>query len=92
MLFRYLVASKGSTIGSVLSSGARFGEHFVQIGAFGRTVDFLADNRVIFDIGGNKYRLVVHISFTFGRVLVKFVGTHTGYDRIDAEIVSWHKK
>jgi mRNA interferase HigB len=29
---------------------------------FGTTVDFVADNRVVFDIGGNKYRLVVHVA------------------------------
>jgi len=34
---------------------------------FGSTVDFVGDNRVIFDLGGNKYRLVVHVSFSFGR-------------------------
>jgi mRNA interferase HigB len=50
---------------------------------FGNTVDFVADNRVIFDIGGNKYRLIVHVAYGFGRVLVKFVGTHAEYDRID---------
>jgi mRNA interferase HigB len=31
---------------------------------FGGTVDLVGDNRVIFDLGGNKYRLVVHVSFT----------------------------
>ena len=56
---------------------------------FGATVDFIGDNRLIFDLGGNKYRLVVHVSYTFGRVLVKFVGTHADYDRIDPEKVSW---
>lgn len=50
---------------------------------FGNTVDFVADNRVIFYIGGNKYRLIVHIAYGFRRVLVKFVGTHADYDRID---------
>ena len=50
---------------------------------FGTTVDFIADNRVIFDLGGNKYRLVVHVSYAFKRVLVKFVGTHAEYDRIN---------
>ena len=35
----------------------------------------MSDNRVIFDIGGNKYRLIVHVSYLYGRVLVKFVGT-----------------
>ena len=54
---------------------------------FGSTVDFVADNRIIFDISGNKYRLVVHVSYTFGRVLVKFIGTHKEYDAIDAEMV-----
>jgi mRNA interferase HigB len=50
---------------------------------FGTTVDFVADNRVIFDIAGNKYRLVVHVAYRLNRVLIKFVGTHAQYDRID---------
>ena len=52
---------------------------------FGTTIDFIADNRVIFDLSGNKYRLIVHVSYTYKRVLVKFVGTHAEYDRIKAE-------
>lgn len=59
---------------------------------FGTTVDFVADNRVIFDLGGNKYRLIAHTSYRFGRVLVKFIGTHAEYDRIDPKAVSWQKK
>jgi mRNA interferase HigB len=55
---------------------------------FGTSVDFVGDNRVIFDLGGNKYRLIVHVSYRFGRVLVKFIGTHAEYDRIDPETVS----
>lgn len=54
---------------------------------FGANVDFVADNRVIFDIGGNKFRLIVHVSYPFRRVLVKFVGTHAEYDRINPETV-----
>ncbi len=54
---------------------------------FGATVDVVGDNRLIFDIGGNKYRLVVHVAYRFGRVLIKFVGTHAEYDRIDPEAV-----
>jgi mRNA interferase HigB len=46
---------------------------------------------VIFDLGGNKYRLLVHVSFRFGRLLVKFIGTHAEYNRIDPERVSWRK-
>ena len=59
---------------------------------FGSTVDFVGDNRVIFDLGGNKYRLIVHVSYAFGRVLIKFIGTHAEYDRIDPETVSWRNE
>jgi mRNA interferase HigB len=59
---------------------------------FGSNVDFVGDNRAIFDLGGNKYRLVAHISYRFGRVLVKFVGTHAEYDRIDPETVTWRRR
>lgn len=52
-----------------------------------RSADFVGDNRVIFDIGGNKYRLVAHVAHGYGRVLVKFVGTHKDYDRINPETV-----
>jgi mRNA interferase HigB len=52
-----------------------------------RSADFLADNRVIFNIGGNSYRLVVRISYTYKQVLVTFVGTHAEYDRIDPSTV-----
>lgn len=50
-------------------------------------VDFVGDNRIIFDIGGNKYRLIVHVAYHCQRVLVKFLGTHAEYDRIDPERV-----
>ncbi len=49
-----------------------------------RSASFVADNRVVFNIGGNKYRLVVHVNYEIGVVLVKFVGTHEEYDAIDA--------
>ena len=59
---------------------------------FGATVDFVDDNRAIFDIGGNKCRLICHVSYGFGRLLVRFVGTHAEYDRINPETVSWRKR
>jgi len=46
-----------------------------------RSVDFLADNRVIFNIGGNRHRLVVKVRFANGIVLVEWVGTHAEYDK-----------
>jgi mRNA interferase HigB len=54
---------------------------------FGTQVDFVSDNRLVFDIGGNKYRLVVRVSYAYGQVLIKFVGTHAEYDRIDVRSV-----
>ncbi len=52
--------------------------------AFGRNVDFLGGNRVIIDVGGNKFRVVLAVSYSTNRAFVKFVGTHAEYDRIDA--------
>jgi mRNA interferase HigB len=54
---------------------------------FGGSVDFLADNRTVFDIGGNKYRLITYNAYAYGLIYVKFVGTHAEYDRIDAGTV-----
>jgi mRNA interferase HigB len=44
----------------------------------------LQGGRVIFDIGGNKYRLVVRINYPYRVVYIRFVGTHAEYDEIDA--------
>ena len=55
--------------------------------AFGTTIDFVGDNRVIFDIGGNKYRLIVHFAYPYRRALIKFVGTHKDYDKINPETI-----
>lgn len=41
------------------------------------------DNRVIFNIMGNKYRLVVRIVFSFRVIQIKWFGTHSEYDKID---------
>ena len=52
-----------------------------------RHASFVGDNRAIFNIGGNKYRLIVHVNYGFGIVYIKFVGTHAECDRIDPEAV-----
>ncbi|MDD2879358.1 MAG: type II toxin-antitoxin system HigB family toxin [Rhodoferax sp.] len=46
-----------------------------------RSADFLADNRVIFDIKGNSYRLVVKVRYQNGLVVVEWVGTHSEYSK-----------
>jgi mRNA interferase HigB len=51
------------------------------------TASILKDGRVVFNIGGNKYRLVVWINYAFFTVYVRFVGTHKEYDEIDAQTI-----
>ncbi len=46
------------------------------------SASFLEDNRVVFNIKGNDYRLVVHIDYLRKIVRVKFIGTHSEYDKI----------
>jgi len=46
---------------------------------------FLADNRVVFNIKGNTFRLIVHIDYIRKFVRVKFIGTHSQYDKINAQ-------
>jgi mRNA interferase HigB len=52
-----------------------------------RTASIVGDNRVVFNIKGNKYRLGVKINYPYRVVYIRFVGTHAGYDKIDAEEV-----
>jgi len=47
----------------------------------------VGDNRVVFNIKGNAYRLVVKINYPYRVVYIRFVGTHAAYDRIDVEEV-----
>lgn len=47
----------------------------------------LRDGRVIFNIAGNKYRLVVWINYAYRVVYIRFIGTHAQYDRIDAQTI-----
>ena len=50
---------------------------------YGQKVDFPGDKRVVFDIKGNSYRLVVRIDYKFQKVFVRWFGTHAEYDKID---------
>jgi mRNA interferase HigB len=47
----------------------------------------LKDSRAVFNLAGNKYRLVVWINYPYRVVYIRFIGTHAQYDRIDAQTI-----
>jgi mRNA interferase HigB len=51
------------------------------------SADILPGNRVVFNIKGNHYRLIVKIHYNTGVVYVRFVGTHAEYSKINAETI-----
>jgi mRNA interferase HigB len=56
-----------------------------QVKAHYATASILRNGRVVFNVGGNNYRLVVRINYAYRVVYVRFAGTHSEYDQIDAE-------
>ncbi|MFP5039396.1 type II toxin-antitoxin system HigB family toxin [Parasediminibacterium sp. JCM 36343] len=52
----------------------------------------VADDRVVFNIMGNKYRLVARIIFEFKAIQIKWFGTHAEYDKIDVTTIQFKKK
>lgn len=58
-----------------------------DIKAAHRNASFLPNNRVVFNIKGNDYRLVVAVRYTQGMMFIRFVGSHTDYARIDAATI-----
>jgi mRNA interferase HigB len=52
-----------------------------------RSASILKDGRAVFNIAGNKYRIVIWINYPYRVVDVRFIGTHRQYDRIDAQTV-----
>jgi mRNA interferase HigB len=52
-----------------------------------RSASILKDGRVVFNLAGNKYRLVVWINYPYRVVYIRFIGTHRQYDMIDAQKV-----
>ena len=51
------------------------------------SASILVNNRVVFDVGGNKYRLIVGTRYQQNMDYIKWFGTHVEYDRVDAEKV-----
>ncbi len=52
-----------------------------------RSASILKDGRVVFNIAGNKYRIVVWINYPYRVVYIRFIGTHKMYDAIDAQSI-----
>lgn len=48
------------------------------------TASFLVGNRIVFNIKGNHYRLIVKVNYDYQMVWIRFIGTHAEYDKIDA--------
>ena len=58
-----------------------------DVKALYNSASILKDNRVVFNIAGNKYRLIVRINYDSKTVFIRFIGTHREYDCIDAEVI-----
>ena len=58
-----------------------------EIKAKYRNASIIKNRRVVFNIKGNDYRLVVSVAYKFGALYIKFIGTHKQYDAIDAEAI-----
>jgi mRNA interferase HigB len=68
------------------SSGRRWYNQNQLKDHFGH-VRILGANRIIFNICGNKYRLIVEVNYPRGWFFIRFIGTHTEYDRIDPKTI-----
>lgn len=51
------------------------------------TADYVGNNRVVFDIKGNKYRIIILVFFLGQKMFIRFIGTHAEYDKVDAKNV-----
>ena len=52
-----------------------------------RSASILNNNRVVFNIKGNQYRLVVAVNYNFQIIFIRFIGTHKEYDKINAQTI-----
>lgn len=58
-----------------------------QIKSKYRNASIIANNRVVFNVKGNRYRLIVAINYDYQIVYIRFVGTHAEYDKVNAATI-----
>lgn len=57
-------------------------DNFAQVKQSFNSADYVGNNRIVFDIKGNQYRLVALVLFKIRMVYIQFIGTHREYDKI----------
>ena len=62
-------------------------QNYAEMKADFGSVDSVGNQHYVFNIRGNRYRLVVVVKFVMGYVFIRFVGTHEEYDNIDAATI-----
>ena len=62
-------------------------KNYADIKSFYNQTDAIGGQRYVFDVGGNKYRIVTVIQFTIHRIYIRFAGTHDEYDKIDCKTI-----
>ena len=58
-----------------------------DIKAAHRNASIIANDRVVSNIKGNRYRLIVAVRYDIGVIFIRFIGTHTEYDRVNVETI-----
>jgi mRNA interferase HigB len=59
----------------------------VDVKTVHRNASIISNNRVVFNIKGNRYRLIVAVRYEIGIIFIRFIGTHAEYDKADAETI-----
>ena len=62
-------------------------KNFSDIKVDFHNTDYVGNQHYVFNIKGNKYRLVVVVKFTMGHIFIRFVGTHDEYNKIDCSTI-----
>lgn len=62
-------------------------KNFTELKSYYPSASILENNRVVFNIKGNKYRLIIRINFKYQILWIRFIGTHAEYDKINANTI-----